>query len=91
MAACLPFLARQIAAVGPRVIIALGKIAASALLEESVAITRQRGTLRQYGGIPLMPTFHPAYLLRQYTPANRRAVYDDLLAVRALLESAPGS
>ena len=84
---CRPFLAAQIDAIAPRVIVTLGKFAASVLLGEEIAITRCRGQLRDYRGIPLMPTFHPAYLLRQYTPQNRRAVYDDLLQVKAMLES----
>ncbi|MFQ5718759.1 MAG: uracil-DNA glycosylase family protein [Acidobacteriota bacterium] len=86
IAACRPFLARQIEAIAPRVIVTLGKVASSVLLGEEIAITRARGQMRAFHGIPLMPTFHPAYLLRQYTPANRRAVYDDLLQVKALLD-----
>lgn len=84
--ACRPFLAAQIAAVAPRVIVTLGKFASSVLLGEEVAITRARGRLRSHGDTPLMPTFHPAYVLRQYTQENRRAVYDDLLQVKAILE-----
>lgn len=87
IATCRPFLAAQIDAIAPRVIVTLGKFAASVLLGEAIAITRCRGQLRDYRGIPLMPTFHPAYLLRQYTPQNRRAVYEDLLQVKAILES----
>ena len=73
------------AAIAPKVIVALGKCAASTLLQEEIAITRARGHLRSFQGIPLMPTLHPAYLLRQYTEQNRRAVYEDLLQVKALL------
>jgi DNA polymerase len=58
----------------------LGKPAASRLLGREVAITRIRGTWQEYRGIPVMPTLHPAYLLRQYTPENRRAVWQDLKA-----------
>jgi len=76
--ACRPFLDGQIDAVRPRVIVALGKPAASLLLGRDVAITRVRGTWQQYRGIPLMPTLHPAYVLRQYTPENRRSVWEDL-------------
>jgi uracil-DNA glycosylase family 4 len=75
---CRPFLDGQIAAVRPRVIVALGKPAASLLLGRDIAITRVRGTWHEYRGIPLMPTLHPAYVLRQYTPENRRAVWEDL-------------
>jgi len=80
VAACRPFLDGQIAAVAPKVIVALGKPATSLLLGRDVAITRVRGTWQDYRGIPLMPTFHPAYVLRQYTPETRRLVWNDLKA-----------
>lgn len=80
VAACKPFLDGQIDAVKPKVIISLGKPAASLLLGRNVAITRERGTWQEYRGIPLMPTLHPAFVLRQYTPENRRLVWEDLKA-----------
>ncbi len=80
VSACRPFLDGQIRAVAPKVIVTLGKPAASLLLDREVAITRLRGTWQTYQGIPLMPTLHPAYVLRQYTPENRRAVWQDLQA-----------
>jgi uracil-DNA glycosylase len=80
VSACRPFLDGQIEAVAPKVIITLGKPAASLLLDREVAITRLRGTWQEYRGIPLMPTLHPAYVLRQYTAENRRAVWQDLKA-----------
>jgi uracil-DNA glycosylase family 4 len=80
---CSPFLDGQIAAVKPRVIVTLGKPAASLLLGRDVAITRVRGTWQEYKGIPLMPTLHPAYILRQYTAENRRLVWEDLKAALA--------
>jgi DNA polymerase len=80
VATCSPFLDGQIAAVEPRVIVALGKPAASLLLGREVAITRVRGTWHEYRGISLMPTFHPAFILRQYTADNRRLVWEDLKA-----------
>jgi DNA polymerase len=83
VAACRPFLDGQIAAVKPKVIVALGKPAAGLLLGREVAITRIRGTWHDYRGIPLMPTLHPAYVLRQYTAENRRAVWEDLKAALA--------
>jgi len=75
---CRPFLDGQIDAVRPKVIVALGKPAASLLLGRDVAITRVRGTWQEYRGTPLMPTFHPAFILRQYTAENRRLVWEDL-------------
>jgi len=78
--ACRRFLDGQIAAIRPKVIVTLGKPAASLLLGRDVAITRERGNWREYRGFPLMPTLHPAYILRQYTPENRRAVWQDLKA-----------
>jgi uracil-DNA glycosylase family 4 len=83
VAACRVFLDGQIDAVRPKVIISLGKPAAGLLLGREVAITRLRGSWQQYRGIPLMPTLHPAYVLRQYTPANRRNVWEDLQAALA--------
>jgi DNA polymerase len=83
VAACHPFLDGQIAAVRPKVIVALGKPATSLLLGRDVAITRIRGTWQSYRDIPLMPTLHPAYILRQYTPENRRCVWEDLKAALA--------
>lgn len=80
VAACRPFLDGQIEAIQPRVIVTLGKPAASLLLDREIAITRVRGTWQDYRGIPLMPTLHPAYVLRQYTQENRRAVWQDLKA-----------
>jgi DNA polymerase len=87
VAACCPFLDGQIDAVAPKVIVALGKPAASLLLGREIAITRVRGTWHEYRGIPVMPTFHPAFILRQYTEENRRLVWEDL---KAALERARG-
>lgn len=80
VSACRPFLDGQIAAVRPKVIVSLGKPAASLLLGRDVAITRVRGQWHEYRGTPMMPTLHPAFVLRQYTPENRRAVWEDLMA-----------
>ncbi len=79
IAACEPFLKKQLAAVNPKYIVALGKFAAQTLLRDSTPITRLRGQWRQYEGIPLMPTFHPAYLLRN--PGEKRVVWVDLQEV----------
>ena len=81
--ACEPFLKAQIAAIGPRVIVALGSPAAQALLGTSLGITKIRGTFRQFGEVPVMPTFHPAYLLRN--PAAKREVWEDVQKVMALI------
>jgi uracil-DNA glycosylase len=77
---CRPFLDGQIDAVAPKVIVTLGKPASSLLLGRDVSITRVRGTWHEYRGIPVMPTFHPAFILRQYTEENRRLVWEDLKA-----------
>jgi DNA polymerase len=80
MAACLPYLAEQIELVAPEVIVALGATAVQGLFGTGEGIMRIRGRWRLYRGkIPVMPTFHPAYLLR--TPAAKREVWDDLQAV----------
>jgi uracil-DNA glycosylase family 4 len=77
--ACEPFLKGQLGAVKPEVIVTLGKFAAQSLLRDSTPITRLRGQWREYEGIPVMPTFHPAYLLR--SPAEKGKVWDDLKQV----------
>src|SRR3954466_11285859 len=79
LAACEPFLKGQLGAVKPEVIVTLGKFAAQSLLRDSTPITRLRGQWREYEGIPVMPTFHPAYLLR--SPAEKGKVWDDLKQV----------
>jgi len=83
VATCKPFLDGQIDAVKPRTIVALGRPATSLLLGRDVAISKVRGNWYEYRGIPLMPTFHPAFLLRQYTHENRSAVWEDLKAALA--------
>jgi DNA polymerase len=89
-ATCRPFLDGQIDAVAPKVIVALGKPAATLLLGRDVSITRIRGTWHEYRGIPLMPTFHPAFVLRQYTAEVRRQVWDDLRAALARVRELSG-
>ena len=79
LAACEPFLKGQLAALKPEVIVTLGKFAAQALLRDQSPISRLRGTWRAYQGIPLMPTFHPAYLLR--SPGEKGKVWADLQEV----------
>jgi DNA polymerase len=83
---CSPFLIRQIEAIRPKVIVTLGAPATRTLLGTRIGITKLRGLWQQFRGIPVMPTFHPAYLLRAYTPENRRNVWEDLKAARARAE-----
>lgn len=87
VATCEPFLIRQIDIVRPRVIVALGTFAAHALLHTDAPISRIRGVVHEYRGASLIPTFHPAYLLR--SPDRKRDVWDDMKKVRALLTQAP--
>ena len=78
---CSPFLMRQIAVVKPKVIVALGATAVEGLLGKTAGITRLRGNWRTYRGIPLMPTYHPAYLLRNQSIGEKRRVWEDMLKV----------
>lgn len=91
-AACTPYLERQIEVVRPEAIITLGAPAAKYILrDDKISITRARGTWREYRGIKVMPTFHPAYILRVYTDEVRRQVWSDLQAVlRELSLPIPG-
>jgi uracil-DNA glycosylase family 4 len=82
---CEPFLFRQIDVIKPRVIVPLGKFAAQSLLKTMEPITRLRGRQFDYRGAALIPTFHPAYLLRN--PSAKREVWDDMKKVRAILQS----
>ncbi len=79
VAACQPFLQRQIDLIRPQVIVALGTFAAQVLLATRTPITRLRGQWHDYHGTRLMPTFHPAYLLRN--PNDKRLVWEDVKAV----------
>ncbi len=83
---CSPFLFKQIEAIRPRVIVTLGSPATKTLMKTKTGITKLRGQWHDWCGIPLRPTFHPAYLLRAYTPDNRRKVWEDLKAARAILD-----
>ncbi|OGR30159.1 MAG: uracil-DNA glycosylase [Desulfuromonadales bacterium GWD2_61_12] len=85
IAACEPFLKRQLAAIRPQLIVTLGRFAAQTLLQDEKPISRLRGTWREYAGIPVMPTFHPAYLLR--SPAEKREVWEDMKQVMQRLAS----
>jgi DNA polymerase len=83
IAACEPFLKHQLALIKPKVIVTLGKFAAQCLLKTRTPITRLRGVWASYQGIPLMPTFHPAYLLRN--PSDKRLVWQDIQQVMRAL------
>jgi len=86
-ATCKPFLEREIAAAQPEVIVVLGNTALRNLLDTREGITRARGRFHDYKGIKVMPTFHPAYLLRD--PAKKRETWEDLKKVRDYLDSKP--
>ena len=79
IAACEPFLQQQLAAIKPQIILALGRFAAQTLLQTNTPIGRLRGHWHEYQGVPLMPTYHPAYLLRN--PAGKREVWEDMKQV----------
>jgi DNA polymerase len=85
IAECEPFLFRQIETIRPRVIVTLGKFAAQTLLRTEDPISRLRGRVFDYRGAKLVPTFHPAFLLRN--PSAKREVWEDMKLVRSLLKS----
>ena len=82
---CKPFLLREIAVVRPEVIVVLGNTATRNLLNTKVGITRLRGEFQDYHGVKVMPTFHPAYLLRD--PSKKQETWQDLKKVRDYLET----
>ncbi|MFN3410180.1 MAG: uracil-DNA glycosylase family protein [Limisphaerales bacterium] len=81
MATCIPWLHQQIELIRPRVLVALGATAAEGLLGRPVFITKLRGQWQTWRGLPLMPTYHPAYLLRNQALTEKRKVWEDMLAV----------
>ncbi len=87
IATCRPFLERQLEAISPRVILVLGRVALGALLGVD-GIKRHRGRWMDYRGTPALPTFHPAYLLRQ--PQDKRLVFEDLKALKARYDELGG-
>jgi uracil-DNA glycosylase family 4 len=86
MATCIPYLHEQIDLIQPKVIIALGATAVEGLLGKTLGITKLRGNWQTYRGTPLMPTYHPAYLLRNQAMSEKRKVWEDMLAVMEKLE-----
>jgi DNA polymerase len=83
---CVRFLYDQIEAIRPKVIVTLGAPATKTLLNTKIGITRIRGEWHSFRGIDVMPTFHPAYLLRAYTYENRSKVFSDLKAARERMD-----
>ena len=85
IAACEPFLKQQLTSINPEIIITLGRFAAQTLLKTTTPVGKLRGRWHEYEGIALMPTFHPAYLLRN--PSGKRPVWEDMKQVMQRLES----
>jgi uracil-DNA glycosylase family 4 len=81
MQTCIPYLHEQIDLIRPKALVALGGTAVEGLLGKTIGIMRLRGNWRAYRGIPLMPTYHPAYLLRNQSMAEKRRVWEDMLQV----------
>jgi DNA polymerase len=85
VASCTPYLERQLEVIRPKVIVTLGKPAAQYMLQSKAPISRMRGQWHSWRGIRLMPTFHPAYVLRNYTRETRAADWSDLKKVMSEL------
>ncbi|TCJ18496.1 uracil-DNA glycosylase [Parasulfuritortus cantonensis] len=85
VAACIPYLERQIDLIRPKIILALGRFAAQSLLLTEASISRLRGRVHHYRGVALVVTYHPAYLLRN--PADKAKVWEDLCLARNVLSS----
>jgi len=83
---CTPFLNKQIGIIKPKVIITLGRYAAQYLLNTTTTIGNLRGSFHDYKGIPVMPTYHPAYLIRNYSKENRLKVWNDIKLVVEMLK-----
>lgn len=90
MRTCMPFLEHQIAIIQPKVICALGTVAVQGLLSTSEPISRLRNHWQEFRGIKVMPTYHPAYLLRNYTLKTRRDMWDDMKRIMEHLGMKPG-
>ena len=81
MNTCKPYLLAQISVIRPKVIVALGATAVEGLLGRTMGIMKLRGNWQEFNGVPLMPTYHPAYLLRNQSLTEKRKVWEDMLAV----------
>jgi len=88
MKTCSPFIDRQIEIISPKVIVSLGRVSAQTLIATKIPISKLRGRFYEYKGIPLMPTFHPAYLLRN--PKDKWLVWEDMQKVLELLKEKGG-
>jgi DNA polymerase len=88
MQTCIPFLHEQIDLIQPKVLVALGGTAVEGLLGKTVGIMKLRGNWHTYRGIPLMPTYHPAYVLRNQALSEKRRVWEDMMMVMEKLELA---
>jgi DNA polymerase len=87
MATCLPYLRKQVEVIQPKVMVALGLTAVKGLLGvDDILMGKVRGTWQDFAGIPVMPTYHPAYLLRNQAVSEKRKVWEDLLAAMERLE-----
>jgi len=86
MKTCLPYLQAQIDLIQPKVLVALGATAVEGLLNQTVYITKLRGQWHTYRGIPLMPTFHPSYLLRNQALTEKRRLWEDMLQAMQKVE-----
>ncbi len=86
MQTCLPYLREQIAFIRPKVLVALGAVAMEGLLGSVEPMGKLRGRWHEFEAIPLMATYHPAYLLRNQAPAEKRKVWEDMLRVMERLE-----
>jgi uracil-DNA glycosylase family 4 len=86
MKTCLPWLEKQIELIKPRVMVALGATALEGLLGATTAVTKMRGRWLDFHGIPVMATYHPAYLLRNQSVTEKRKVWEDMLQVLERLE-----
>lgn len=87
VATCIEYLKAQIRIIKPKAICVLGTVAAHNLLGIKTPISKLRGEFLEYLGVPVMPTFHPAYLLRNYTPQTRKMVWDDIKKLMEFLPS----
>ncbi|HEY0049706.1 MAG TPA: uracil-DNA glycosylase [Pyrinomonadaceae bacterium] len=85
---CRPFLLREIAVIRPKVIVVLGNTATQNLLDTKIGITKLRGEFQDYYGVKVMPTFHPAYLLRD--PSKKRETWEDMKRVREEMNKLKG-